>query len=322
MTAYDAAALALPNVLAYWPMDDAPAAGTLLDASGGAIGPLPFGAGLGTSGLPSILPGDASTCVHKSVANSMAITWASLSGAGHTAVQQRGPFTYMGWIQPDGVTGDINYHQYLGGQWLAWMFNLTKTNIAAYVDATPLAQPVTLGGIAPGNPVFVALVYDRTNVLIYLNGVLVSITPATGDVVVNANNFEVGGILGNSGGGAGIVGFMQKFQWLGSALSAAQIQSLYVIGGPPAAAVPGENFYVCPFSRQIADLTAGQTAEIQNDSDTPYYLNLGAGPAVPHQGPRIEPNGGTWSSEGLWVGPIQIVHSNWLGAKIALIQVT
>lgn len=341
MTAYDTAILdahlGVPSgptqtLLAYWPLDDAAGGTSLRDASSGNIGAFPFSALRGTLGNTSIMTGDASTCLHKTETGNMQINYAGLSTAGKAAVNQTGNWAFIVWVQADTVTpADAFGRQFLFGQWDAGNSNyqyalyLTGQALQAARQKSDGTEVSLLGAslMVPNNPMMLAAVYDQVNLSIYANGILQVQGAATGAMATATGNLELGGILG----GLGFKGYMQKAAFFGSAPSIAQLQSLYVVGAQTTAEVAGKNLNVYQFSRQAIGANGSRKSiTLMNDSDTPMFLSLGSSPAVAHQGIRLNPNGGRWPSSGqsgpVYTGAIQVIHSNFLGAKTLLISET
>jgi Concanavalin A-like lectin/glucanases superfamily len=324
LTAYDSAILALPALKAYWPLDDTAGHTTGRELSGRNIQALSaMGAGSGSFGNPSILPGDTSTCFHKTGSGDGGyLTWASLSTAGKADVNQTGPITLLAWIQPDTfVVTDTNLRQYIIGQFGAYDMHLTGQGLTGNLTgATP--STVSMSGIAAINtPAFIATVYDQTNSQAWcaVNGKQGPIQTTTGNLTTATNTLEIGGIIS----AAPFKGYLQKLALIGTAIPIATLQALYILGYATGTETPGKSINVFPFSRQVVPASIRNSITLTNDGPNPVYLSLSDTtiPAVAHQGARIAPNGGQWTSTS-WDGPIQAIHPNWLGANLILIQQT
>jgi hypothetical protein len=316
LTAYDTAILAEPGLVAYWPLDDAGGSTSMREASGGPVGPFDSGVLSGGSSLgnPSILPGDPSTCYHKTSGSSVQHI---LAGAGITAIEaMTEDCTIALWCQPDTlVNTDAFRRMFLFGQF-GGLGTLFFSNSSIAFD---IVTAVLTGGhaAAVNCPVLIVASYQYSTgiVNLYVNGCLsgtTSITPNSANAP-DAANIELGGIIG----GTPFKGMMQKVALLDVFWPIAKAQQYYLLGGPPAVEVAGKNVNVQPFPRAI---TIPENSVLINDSDTPVYVEHGAGPAVAHQGDVILPNGGRWPEQGFSPTEVSLVHDAWLGSKTVLIS--
>lgn len=330
--AYDTALLAFsPN--AYWPCDDPPGGTSngaatptqcIREASGLWTGDTnlwwPYISALdGTLGNPSLLPlggVTGGTCFQKAGTGSLALNWTGLSAGEKAVAAPSAPMTFCCWFNPTNVVGGDaagNGHSGLYGQFGGYNAGLNWESAVIGGIGAPSARVVV-----PSNTYMIAHTYDGASSILYINGVSQGVVATSAAVQSAAINVELCGLL-NAGS---LVGYIQKIALIPAALTAAQIQSLYVIGAMSVSEANGQSFNVYPFSRQIRPSnTQRKTITFTNPSDTPIFYALGAGPAAVNAGGYVAPNGATQTITG-WTGAIQVISASLFGAKQLLYQET
>lgn len=199
------------------------------------------------------------------------------------------------------------------------------------VASVPVGMPTTGRVVVATNAGYAIVAYVGTTGTTFTNCYTTSGSGlvATGGMVCqalnsSAFNMEAGGALGTAGAYAG---YWQKGSIHADAISQPDLQSLYIVGAMTASEAGGvvngfstKNVY--QFSRQVAaPNTARDYIEFTNNGDTPIFLSLAdtSTPALAGAGPRVDANGGKYRSE-VYNGPVQAIHSNYLGAKSLTVE--
>jgi hypothetical protein len=168
----------------------------------------------------------------------------------------------------------------------------------------------------PGNTLFFAHTHDKTSgtQVLYVNGrPLVTHQLAAGTGVGSAGT----GVLeiGSFAGGETFPGYVQKFAALPTALTAGQVQSLYVAGVKTADEAAGRVGAVMPFARTLLTLLVTEAAVLTNSSDTTMWVSRG-GDAVVGSGQGIQPRQKVLVKGTEFAGAYSFIHSGYLGQKL------
>jgi hypothetical protein len=138
-----------------------------------------------------------------------------------------GPMTIAAWVNPANennfvalVDKDYNY--------LGYTFYLAYNQVFMQISSTSSSSRLYAGNVPVNTWSHIAGVYDGSQILIYVNGVLVGQTPAGG--LSNCAKDLYIGMYGSPGSGRYFPGLMDNVRIYNRALSAAEVQNLSTTG--------------------------------------------------------------------------------------------
>jgi len=147
-----------------------------------------------------------------------------------------GAITMMGWLQILSTAGGRIFAKGNTTNYVEYIIDYTSTTISA-IRCKPNVGSNTATytySLATGKWYHIALVYDTTNIIMYVNGYAGATAAASGNGTstpdTTANNFTMGSWLSRAGGFAPIL--IDKVSVYDSALSPSQIMSEYRKGFP------------------------------------------------------------------------------------------
>jgi hypothetical protein len=276
-----------------------PSGTAMVDASG-VSGNGTYSASGVTLGSTSIVPQDPATCVTFDGTNNNA------TRAHVTPLALTTGITVMAWVKPDTVKG-----QAIVFKWDAFFLDIIT-------GATPAVRWLLHGlsgglmyspsnSIVAGGVYMVAGTFDGTNQKVYLNGLEVAnVAHTPGSTFASSNqNLEVGS-NGSFFGGGKIQGRMSHLSIFNVGLSAATIQSLYLLGWETASTTLSS---VHAFAKQVIAANSSRTKlTITNNSGITMWLGLG-GTAEVGKGIRLNGLGGVWVTT-KYTGAVSAIHSS------------
>jgi hypothetical protein len=154
--------------------------------------------------------------------------------------------TIDAWYKPVSFNGNganpIVNKDYVSHTDPFYQYNLSVTGDQYFHDQAAFNFQITAGGIdyfvwtgpnfwTPGNWYHIAGTYDGSNVKLYVNGVLIDSTPASGAMTDYGKNLRIGGLSNlNRTGLDYLPGLVDEVEILNRALSASEIQAIYNAG--------------------------------------------------------------------------------------------
>lgn len=272
---YDAAQTGL---VGYWKLDETAGGSTVKDLSGNGNNGTPSGAS-GTNNKPqpsTSVPANMNTVDLRSLNFDGTDDRVDVGNAAALNITGNA-ITLSAWIYDDGTSGVNGYimGKVTGTHKYAFLVNHANQTIDFSLNTgsvTTYGAPGGVGGLDSMHNKWnlVNEVYDGTNMMIYINGVLVGSTPKTGNIVSNTDGFAIGdrGTVANTPFKGGI----DDVRVYNRALSAAEIKALY--NEPHTWSVAASKSY---WGSRLRSSSTDADSKWGTDGGSEKWLNVGDG---------------------------------------------
>jgi Concanavalin A-like lectin/glucanases superfamily len=226
-------------------------------------------------------------------------------------------FTINAWIQPVLPASAPGGTGYVMGDLAHFANILINQNNLSYASrglSVAANASSVYDSVAPATPSMVTAVYDGAHIITYINGLNQTQTAKTG----NTGTAVALGVSANGTGTNKYAGSIQHAALWSTALTAANLQDLYIYGiqgAYPGSAGSTYQAYAYPWSVEILPSHTGRKrVTLTNDSNAVIWVSLAATGAATGSGIQLLPYGGQVVIE-TYTGALCAIHGWNMGYK-------